>query len=240
MIIVAKQDTFIKIKGDGSQAAELHDSEKFELLKGEELAVNWVKVEGGHTKFELEEHRKGRYNWYIWNGHKLQKKGKEEYKKIAIPESNGFDPTEPIDWNNPNSEVSKYFRVYEVTQRDKRRIPTNRQHQENILALANEVDKIRIAWNSGLVVTSWYRPNRPININKAVGGSSQSQHIPGLGIDIRPSNGELSKFRKFILNGKWRGGVGDGIATGKGFMHLDARAGFPCWGQGSPVATWGY
>ena len=241
MLLYAKKDTYIKLKGQGSQASELHDTEKFELLKGESLAINWTREFGDHIKFELETPLKGRYNWYIYKPHAKFKKGNEKDVKYPIPESNGLDPVQDIDWNNPQSEISKYFRVYEVTQHDKRRIPKNPEHIENILKLAKEVDKIRQEWGSGLIVTSWYRPDRPININKAVGGVGNSKHIPGLGIDIAPANRDYAGFRKFILQMGWKGGVGDGVSTGKGFMHLDARAGFPCWKEGQPVVpVWGY
>jgi muramidase (phage lysozyme)/uncharacterized protein YvpB len=46
------------------QLSELPANQKFNLLKGEELKINWILTEGDYFKFELVEPKFGRYNWY--------------------------------------------------------------------------------------------------------------------------------------------------------------------------------
>lgn len=48
--------------------------------------------------------------------------------------------------------------------------------------VANVLDPLREAWGKPIVVTSGYRCTK---LNKAVGGSSRSQHCKGEAVDIR-------------------------------------------------------
>lgn len=133
-----------------------------------------------------------------------------------------------IEWNNPNAKISKYFTVGEVTQGDARRIPDFKSAQEgNIIKLARALDVIREEWGSPLGVTSWYRPP---DINRAVGGVSNSWHLSGLAVDVYAMN--LStydrSFEKWVEQ-RWSGGIGYG-ASNRGFTHLDL----------GPVRSWVY
>lgn len=123
-----------------------------------------------------------------------------------------------IDWFNYNSKVSKYFTVGEVTQRDSRRIPRDLVTKRRIKKFAQELDKLREKYGCPIRVNSWYRPK---DINKAVGGVSNSQHIHGWAADIE----FVANIHKKIsieqdLNKTWKGGVGLGAAR-KGFTHID-------------------
>jgi putative chitinase len=130
--------------------------------------------------------------------------------------------TEQIDWNDNNSMVSRYFTVGEVTNHDSRRIPTPRSDEEtNIRKLAQELDKLREAWGHPIGVTSWYRP---YNINLAVGGVPNSTHISGGAADIYDMSGNDSAFESY-LDQHWGGGVGFGVASGRGFTHVDLFGG---------------
>lgn len=78
-----------------------------------------------------------------------------------------LDPSVPIDWDNPRCKVSRYFTVGEVTQGDRNRIPERGSEVEaNSLRLAQELDKVREAWDKPIGVPSWYRP---ASVNRAVG-----------------------------------------------------------------------
>jgi hypothetical protein len=145
-----------------------------------------------------------------------------------------FDPSAPIDWQNPQCKVSRYFTVAEVTQGDRRRIPEKGSTVEsNILRLARELDKVREAWGSPIGVTSWYRP-RPVN--QEVGGVSDSQHIPGLAADIytmdatdqwHPRN---LQFEQWLDTTAWaERALGYGCASNRGFTHVDLRPGRIRW-----------
>ena len=132
-----------------------------------------------------------------------------------------------IDWKNPNANVSKYFTVKEVTQNDPRRIPTDPKVIANIIKLAQKLDIVREAWGSSIAVNSWYRPPA---INKAVGGVSNSQHINGGAVDIRPSNGQGIKFENWLDTTAWaNNALGYGQRAGKGFTHVDLRLGKIRW-----------
>lgn len=139
-----------------------------------------------------------------------------------------------IDWKNPSVKISDFFSVGEVTKGDLRRIPVSAEIEQNILELAIELDKVREEWGSGIVVTSWYRP---IAVNRAVGGASNSQHIFGRAADIKPVNGDLLRFQGWLDQG-WFGGLGYGAK--KGFVHLDMRneKGWRSKGQKGP--RWNY
>ncbi len=145
-----------------------------------------------------------------------------------------FDPSVPINWQDPKCKVSRYFTVGEVTQGDRRRIPVQGSTVEaNILRLAQELDKVREAWGSPIGVTSWYRPHP---VNEEVGGVSDSQHIPGLAADIyamdatdrwHPRNRE---FEKWLDTTAWANrALGYGCRSNLGFTHVDLRPGKIRW-----------
>lgn len=132
-----------------------------------------------------------------------------------------------INWKDFNCKISKYFTVGEVSLHQNERIVTNKQHQSNAIKLANELDKIREWWGSGLIVTSWYRPPA---VEKRIGGSGYS-HPYGLAVDFKPASGSVwdlqRRFEKEWYNtGKWKGGFGRGAK--KGFIHCDLRD-KRCW-----------
>ena len=69
----------------------------------------------------------------------------------------------------------------------------------NLQELRDKVlDPLRKAWGSGIKVTSGYRCPE---LNKAVGGVSQSVHQVGWAADVVPSNGKLDEFFEFAP--KW-------------------------------------
>ena len=124
-----------------------------------------------------------------------------------------------IDWSDTTAKVSKYFTVAEVINNDYRRIPTSDKIKHNIFQLAQELDKVREEWGKPIIVTSWYRPPE---INAAVGGVSNSQHIHGLAADIRPKTGNIYQFQEWLDNGLWKNkALGYGAA--RGFVHCDLR-----------------
>jgi len=134
----------------------------------------------------------------------------EESKRI-------FETT--VNWENPNSRVSEFFTVREVTNGDPRRIPTDVQIKQNIYRLAAELDKLRREWGGPIGVTSWYRPPA---INKAVGGVPNSTHIDGIAADIYPIDRNGLEFEEW-LDSRWKGGLGYGQKSGLGFTHIDLR-----------------
>jgi Peptidase M15 len=140
-----------------------------------------------------------------------------------------------IDWNDPACLLSKYFTVGEVTQNDPERVPSPGSEEEiNILSLAAEFDLIREDWDGPIGVTSWYRP---YEINLAVGGVPNSQHITGGAVDLYPLEGGNLEFEDW-LNLNWGGALGYGQAAGRGFTHIDLRGGG--WKRGPGDIRWNY
>jgi putative chitinase len=140
-----------------------------------------------------------------------------------------------INWRDPQEKISKFFTVGEVTQNDDRRIPTpGSEVEQNIFALAKELDKVREAWGGPIGVTSWYRPQA---INRQVGGASNSQHLYGSAADIYPMDERGMHFEQW-LDEQWGGGLGYGQESGRGFTHVDLRDGG--WKRGSGSIRWTY
>jgi hypothetical protein len=168
-----------------------------------------------------------------------------KFSPVALSPSGGaakeaikkdFDPTK-IDWHETNCPISKFFTVGEVTKGDEDRIPERGSDEEkNILALAQELDKLRVAFGHPIGVSSWYRPPA---VNRAVGGARYSQHINGRGVDIYPLSGmDIHDFQDWC-DERWFGALGYGAS--KGFVHLDTRpplGGFMTGGKKGP--RWNY
>lgn len=124
-----------------------------------------------------------------------------------------------IDWKDPKSKVSKYFRLETVTNGDPKRMPKGITVRQNIKKFAAELDKL-VDQHGRIEVNSWYRPKE---INDAIGGAKNSQHIQGWAADISLEGKNARMQREFEqwLDKNWKGGVGRGQASGKGFTHID-------------------
>lgn len=258
-LIVVEHDTFFKQVP--KQSAELEADDKVFVAKGTEfypIAVN-MKPVAGHIRITLGDPKtrlpvklgtKGYNTWWVWDDHVYipgvddkeheAKKPGLEVPATPVPENFQYPKVGQINWLTApfNTKVSKYFTVGEVLQLDRRRVPREVAHETNILRLARELDLIREDWGNSIGVTSWYRPSKPVDINSQVGGVKGSKHTYGHGCDIYDIGGNTIALEKKLIK-EWRGGVGLG-AKNKGFVHLDARAGFPCFKQGSAVVTWPY
>lgn len=218
--ITALSDTWLK-KDWRKQASELDDTQKAFVPKGktysiEKFAEHSLETEmGEHGCVELSH---GAGQWYIFLGHWQMPwtKALSQSHTDHLPECN------QIQWDNWSTPVSRYFNVGEVTLRQRVRIPTNPEHQKNVVEIARQLDAIREWWGSGLLVNSWYRPPA---IERQVRGSG-ANHPFGYAVDIRPAQGSVwdlqSRFeREWYNTQKWNGGFGKGAH--QGFIHLDLR-----------------
>ena len=67
---------------------------------------------------------------------------------------------------------------------------------EHLSELARVIlEPLRVAWGSGIIVTSGFRCDA---LNKAVGGVLTSGHKYGYAADLQPANGKIEEFGKFV------------------------------------------
>ena len=224
-IKITKQTT---LKTSAAPASTLAPDQKCSASEGEAYPIAAFTAEGMHLKVTLDKDKQGqqltiqgRNTWYVFADHcKLT-----QQQSATESDKQKFDKNKPIIWTDPNCPVSRFFTVREVTNGDFRRIPQDRKVINNILTLAAELDRIRMLWGHGIGVTSWYRPP---DINRAVGGVPNSQHINGSAADIYTMEGSEREFEAF-LDRNWDKALGYGVASGRGFTHCDLRAGRIRW-----------
>lgn len=95
----------------------------------------------------------------------------------------------------------KYFTLKELTKSDtaKRKgidnTPSKEEEQNLISLVENILDPLRELYGKPIIVTSGYRSNR---LNKAVGGSSTSQHRRGEAADIRTVEDTVEENKKLF------------------------------------------
>lgn len=228
--IKAVQTTFLKKAN--TQSSELPEKDKFSVEKGREFPVEEVlSSQEGHYYIKL---AYGAGKWYIYSGHwKVSWEDTEEQDQpLTEKHKEELEPLDPsiVDWLDSDCRVSRYFRVFEVTQNDPRRIPDGYTTIRSILNHAFHLDVIREEWarylkNKGdssspaIAITSWYRP--PL-VNREVGGVENSRHILGSASDSYPVNGQIWEYQRWLNNTAWSDRA-LGLGANKGFCHLDER-----------------
>jgi hypothetical protein len=177
--------------------------------------------------------------WWLFPDHwSIKENPRDDYDEASHSAAAGEstpNPSKPNWHNQKNDKISRWFCERDVTNGDSRRIPTGGSEvYQNVMRMAAELDKIRDEWGQPIGVTSWYRPPR---INAEVGGAQFSQHLNGGAADIYTLNGRDYEFEDF-LDRHWGGGLGYGVASGRGFTHLDLREGG--WRRGPGTIRWTY
>ena len=104
--------------------------------------------------------------------------------------------------------------------RNGERVPQSAAIVTQIQRAAQAMQEIRLLLGDRpITITSWYRPP---NVNRSVGGASQSRHLNGDGVDFAvPSIAAPEVFRR--LDGWW--GSRGGLASSRRyhFTHIDLR-----------------
>jgi tetratricopeptide (TPR) repeat protein len=231
--ITALRDTVLKKRP--VESLLLTEQEKRPVAAGQSFAVSAHRDAGsGHFQVTLVDDGS---EWFIYDadrdGHWNTSWEGPEADPIASPaptQATGLIIQTPgdIDWGKDDLRISKFFTVGEVTKSDQRRRPKPKSQEEiHILAIAKELDKIRVDWQAPVIVTSWFRPSPklgyPFDVNRECGGVSDSQHIYGRAVDICPVNpADIHDFQAW-LERSWFGYLGRGAY--RGFVHLDMRNG---------------
>ncbi len=248
MLAIAKQPT--KLTKDFADSSAIADPARiFEVPEGWECGVRAIspQVQNGKRLVTL---KRGvgpkNYNtWFFYPDHwTVDGTPRGDFPEAIEPKAADESSVhkhkfsiitrDKIDWSEPGCPISEFFTAGEVTQNDPRRIPRDAGVEGRIIAIALELDKLREEWGSSIGCTSWYRPAA---INREVGGASQSQHITGGAVDVFAHNGNDYRFEDF-LDAHWGGGLGYGVASGRGFTHLDLREGG--WRRGPGTIRWTY
>ncbi len=124
-----------------------------------------------------------------------------------------------INWRDFDKRITPNFTVGEVSNWDARRVVSNPIHADNAIRLAKELQKARDFIGRPIKVNSWFRPP---DINRAIGGASNSQHLTANAADIACPDLAFAKFLT-IFRTNW-----DGYLLAyplSKFLHVDLRAG---------------
>lgn len=97
----------------------------------------------------------------------------------------------------------KYFTLEELCYSDTAKAlkinntPTSEIERHLTLLVECLLDPLREEWGSPILVNSGYRCPK---LNKAINGSKTSAHMSGWAVDIRPKNGKMKEFKRFVVD----------------------------------------
>ena len=217
LTIKALKTTYLKKSTE--QSSTLPEDKKVKVKKGKVYGI---------TEFrEIDLHASGDHLWVsltnsagIWCIYQPHWKCSWIKKGVGHIEYPEWDQ---VNWltDNWDTPISRFFTLGEACNYSNERRPSTADVQKNIITIARKVDEVRDWWGSGLACNSWYRPE---HVNARVGGATNSRHIQGDAIDVRPLQGSIydlqNRFKSEWFNtGKWQGGFG--LGANKGFIHLD-------------------
>lgn len=125
-----------------------------------------------------------------------------------------------VNWSQWDAPVSEFFTVREVFKADAvRRSRADLTVKRNVLTLADRLDVLRRQWGP-IAISSWFRD---VQTNREQGGATGSMHITGLAADCYVLDGNPQDFEDW-LDANWKGGIGRGVRSGRGFTHIDLGA----------------
>ncbi|MBD2259745.1 DUF882 domain-containing protein [Pseudanabaena sp. FACHB-2040] len=241
LVLRVTQNTIFKRRP--IQSSQLAPNEQAPASVGTLLVLNsyaFANEQGAfndHIRFALKyvkDNISGFNTWYIYDRHaRVEQAGTIVYPRPTAPPpppqsqyvgrafrlpgyTSTFYTDQPI---IPNGS----FTWGEAT-KDAARIPESKAIVDNILALAQELQKVRNRLNRPFQVNSWYRPPA---VNAAVGGASRSQHLLGTAVDVQVQGLSGRQVANALML-SWNGGIG--IYTQMpNVIHLDI----------GPRRTWG-
>lgn len=230
-VLIVLKDTTLKLSPVVS--TKLGDGEKQEVKKGFTLPLAAYKIEGSHIKFTIWQRAndiKGKNTWYAFSDHvQVSFDGQvlQGPKPVVNPNSKSairlFDGS-LIDLNQ--SVIPNGALTWRELTHDGERLPPDNLILRNMISIAKAAQKARDVIKLPIIVTSGYRPP---DINRRVGGASNSQHLYGNAIDIWVDGYtgiELARRLSW-----WPGGLGI-YSNMPELLHLDARDYQARWGPG--------
>ena len=216
--IKARYTTWLKpgIKQSSSYRTE----DMLKLVPGEDRKVSaWYRVDKGHIQVVIDGRRRYAFIEHIelYNATgQLVPIGEDDDVNQA-----GYKQLPDGSFVSMEHSVipGGHFFWYEVTQRDSRRWPTTMPQLVAIRNIAERMETVRTQLgNRPIVVTSWYRPDSPIDINAAVGGVPGSRHTKGDAIDFVVSGMSAREAQATLAY--WPKEIG-GMGAYETFTHLD-------------------
>ena len=239
--LVALEDS--KLKTSVDQSADLASSDWLDVAKGKTVYIdgwNYLGEKNNHIAVKIEDSSNinngeffvyaPHFDLYSVLGTKVAIKQAASPipvidKKLTAIKLPGYSSTFYLE--NPIYDGS-HFTWREAT-RNGQRMPSEKRQVDNIVAVARKLDLIReYNGNKPMVITSWLRPDRPVNINKQVGGVANSRHITGDGIDFAVPGANLFQIQERMKSFCQSHNMGLGLGANRGFIHVDLN-GFRVW-----------